>query len=240
MDPEPDEHSAFLAAPDPVGLYAEPAAAPGAPPVRACDTRPAKRLRLVSLIVLGLSLSGLGVAQSLGATVPVVAYVAVPLLILGLTLVVATWLGRARGLLPAAVLLAIAVLGVSTAQAIPAVLAAAPPITRSYATLSDAPIGGDRIEAGRLVVDLSRLQLSEDASYAAAVEVGSVEVVVPPQVRVVVNYRLDVGSVQVLSTPARSGPDLHGQIADPLNPADGQPTLTLDLSADAGNVQVHR
>ena len=90
------------------------------------------------------------------------------------------------------------------------------------------------------MVDLSRLQLSEDASYAAAVEVGFVEVVVPPQVRVVVNYRLDVGSVQVLSTAARSGPDLHGQIADPLNPADGQPTLTLDLSADAGNVQVHR
>ena len=94
--------------------------------MRAGDTRPARRLRLVSLIVLGLSLSGLGVAQLLGATVPVVAYVAVPLLILGLTLVVATWLGRARGLLPAAVLLAIAVLGVSTAQAIPAVLAAAP------------------------------------------------------------------------------------------------------------------
>ena len=59
------EHTAFLAEPDPVGLYVE-SSRPA--PIKPYDTRSAKRLRLVSLIMLGLTLSGLGVAQALGVT----------------------------------------------------------------------------------------------------------------------------------------------------------------------------
>src|SRR4029453_5845779 len=45
-EPEPSQHNAFLAQPDPVGLYAEPT--PVAP-IKMSDTKSAKRLRLVSL-----------------------------------------------------------------------------------------------------------------------------------------------------------------------------------------------
>ncbi|HEY6682765.1 MAG TPA: hypothetical protein VI030_07320, partial [Propionibacteriaceae bacterium] len=52
------EHTAFLAEPDPVGLYVE---SPRAVPIKLSDTRSARRLRLVSLIMLGVTLSGLGI-----------------------------------------------------------------------------------------------------------------------------------------------------------------------------------
>ena len=47
------------------------------------------------LITLGLTLAGLGVAAYLGAAIPLAAYFATALLVLGLSLVAATWLGRA-------------------------------------------------------------------------------------------------------------------------------------------------
>ncbi|HEX3205866.1 MAG TPA: PspC domain-containing protein, partial [Propionibacteriaceae bacterium] len=112
-DPEPAEHTAFLAEPDPVGLYVE--TLPAAAPVKMSDAKSAKRLRLVSLIVLGLTLSGLGVAQALGVAIPLASYLAVALLVIGVTLVIATWLGKARGLLPVGAVLAVAVLLVTTA-----------------------------------------------------------------------------------------------------------------------------
>ncbi|MES2543208.1 MAG: hypothetical protein V4583_21915, partial [Pseudomonadota bacterium] len=89
------------AAPDPVGLYAEPetVASPVAP-IRHARRRSAKRLRLVSMLVLGLTLSGLAIADYFGAAVPIVAYAAVSLLVIGLTLIAATRFGRPCGLLP--------------------------------------------------------------------------------------------------------------------------------------------
>ena len=63
--------------------------------------------------MLGLTLSGLGIADYLGADDPAHVYAAAALLVVGLTLVAATWLGRARGLLPVGVLLPVAVLVLS-------------------------------------------------------------------------------------------------------------------------------
>ena len=70
-------------------------------------TKSAKRLRMVSLIAVGLTLSALGVAQALGVAIPLAGYLAAALLVIGVTLVVATWLGAARGLLPVGALLAV-------------------------------------------------------------------------------------------------------------------------------------
>ena len=92
--------AAFLAAPDPVGLYAEPAH--GRTGRRGPARRPAsaRRLRLVSLLVLGLTLTGLGVADYLGVAIPLAVYCGCRPARRGADPVVATWLGRARGLLP--------------------------------------------------------------------------------------------------------------------------------------------
>jgi phage shock protein PspC (stress-responsive transcriptional regulator) len=238
-DPEAVEHSRFLATADPVGLYADPVPVAPPAPVLMADRLSARRLRLVSLIVLGLSLAGLGTADYLGVRIPLVAYFAVALLVLGLTLLAATWLGRARGLLPLTVPLTIAVL----------VLSATGPVlqtpqsfdtTRSYATSTALPAGGDAVDVGRLTVDLSRLALDSDTTYAASVDVGELKVVVPRDTNLVINYAADMGSVHAFGAEVRPGSKLTGTLHDPRPALPGRPTLTLDLSIDLGNLEVSR
>ena len=235
-DPQPTERTAFLAEPDPVGLYAEP---PPPAPIKLSDTRSAKRLRLVSLVALGLTLSGLGIAQALGAAIPLAGYLAAALLVIGLTLVVATWFGMARGLLPVGILLAIAAVTVTAAG--PALRT---PTSASfnigYATLSELPAGGDYEDFGSLAVDLSQLAVTRDATYKAHVDLGHLEVTVPRDVNVVINYTADLGAVRAYGAEVQAGSDLSGLIRDPQPTQAGQHTLTLELSVDAGNIQVQR
>jgi hypothetical protein len=235
-DPEPSEHTAFLAEPDPVGLYVEPT--PVAP-VKASNTRSAKRLRLVSLIVLGLTLSGLGVVQGVGIALPLAAYLAAALLVIGLTLVAATWLGLARGLLPVGVLLAIAVL-IVTAGGPELRVPVDATYSRAYTTLAELPVAGDSQDFGKLTVDLSQLVVTADASYSAHVDLGELEVTVPEDAHVVVNYTADMGAVRAYGDEVQAGSELTGQVPDPQPGQPSQHTLTLNLSVDAGNIQVQR
>jgi hypothetical protein len=201
--------------------------------------RSAKRLRLISLIVLGLTLSGLGVAQALGVAIPLAGYVAAALLVIGLTLVAATWLGMARGLLPLGILLAIAVVIITAAG--PALRA--PVATASnyaYTNVADLPAAGDSEDFGELSVDLSRLAMTSDATYSAHVDLGRLEITVPKDANVLINYRADVGEVRAYGVDVQAGSDLSGQIPDQRPTQPRQHTLTLDLSVDAGNIEVQR
>jgi phage shock protein PspC (stress-responsive transcriptional regulator) len=234
-DPEPAEHTAFLAEPDPVGLYVE--TLPAAAPVKMSDAKSAKRLRLVSLIALGLTLSGLGVAQALGVAIPLASYLAAALLVIGVTLVIATWLGKARGLLPVGAVLAVAVLIVTTAGS---ALEVPMSTSRAYTTLAELPAAGDSEDFGKLSVDLSQLAVATDASYTAHIDLGRLEVTVPKDANVVVNYSADMGAVRAYGNEVQGGSELTGQIPDPRPGRPGEPTLTLNLSVDAGNIQVQR
>jgi phage shock protein PspC (stress-responsive transcriptional regulator) len=234
-DPESADHTVFLAEPDPVGLYAEPIPAA---PVRMSNKKSAKRLRMVSLIALGLTLSGLGVAQALGVAIPLASYLAAALLVIGITLLVATWLGMARGLLPVGAVLAVAVLIVTAAG--PALRVPVPETSHAYTTLAELPAAGDSEDFGRLAVDLSQLAMTTDAGYTAHVDVGRLEVTVPKDAYVVVNYTADMGAVNAYGEEIQAGSEITGRL-DPPQPAQpGQHTLTLDLSVDAGNIQVQR
>jgi phage shock protein PspC (stress-responsive transcriptional regulator) len=235
-DPKTDEHAAFLAEPDPAGLYVE---LPRAAPVKLSQTRSAKRLRLISLIVLGVTLSGLGIAQALGLAIPLAGYLAAALLVIGLTLIAATWFGMARGLLPFGVLLAIAVVTVTAAG--PAMRAAiATTTSNAYTSLAQLPATGDSEDFGSLSVDLSQLAVTRDAAYTAHVDLGRLVVTVPKDANVVINYTVDVGAVRAYGTEVKAGSELTGQVPDPKSRESGQHTLTLDLSVDAGNIEVQR
>jgi phage shock protein PspC (stress-responsive transcriptional regulator) len=226
-------HAAFLAEPDPAGLYVD---APPVAPVKMSQTRSAKRLRLVSLIVLGVTLSGLGIAQALGLAIPVVSYLATALLVIGLTLVAATWFGMARGLLPLGIALAIAVVIVTSGG--PVMRATFPATSfHTYTSVAELPATGDSEDFGNLSVDLSQLTMTRDATYTAHIDLGRLVVTVPQDVNVVINYTADVGGVYVYGMEVDSGSEVTGQI-----PASkpGQHTLTLNLSVDAGNIQVER
>lgn len=234
-DPDPAEHTAFLAEPDPVGLYVEPTPAA---PVKMSDAKSAKRLRMVSLIALGLTLSALGMAQAVGVAIPLAAYLAAALLVIGVTLVVATWLGAARGLLPVGAVLAVAVLIVTAAG--PALRVPIPASSHAYTTQAQLPAAGDAEDFGTLAIDLSQLAITTDASYTAHVDVGRLDVRVPKDARVVVNYTAEMGAVHAYGEEIEAGSEITGRI-DPPQPAQpGQHTLTLNLSVDAGNIQVQR
>jgi len=235
-DPKADDHAAFLTEPDPAGLYVEP---PADAPVKLSQTRSAKRLRLICLIVLGITLSGLGIAQALGLAIPFAGYLAAALLVIGLTLIAATWFGMARGLLPLGVLLAIAVVMVTAAgPAMRAPLAAT--TSHAYTSLAQLPVSGDSEDFGSLSVDLSQLAVTRDTTYAAHVDLGRLVVTVPKDANVVINYTADLGAVRAYGTEVKAGSELTGQVRDPKSRESGQHTLTLDLSVDAGNIEVQR
>ena len=239
-DLELEQRRAFLADADPVGLYSpavKVAQAQTATPQRA-DSRPARILRLVSLMVLGLTLAGLALADYLGAAVLVVAYFGAGLLVIGLTLMLAALLGRARGLLPLGILLLV---GLLTTSAISTAVRYGDwaQTQHSYTSVAQLPPNGDSREFGRLTTDMSELSLTRDATYRAHVDLGTLTVVVPPEARVRVNYTIDSGAVEVFDTVVAAGNELH-DVFQPEAPAASGPTLTLDLSAEMGKVVVRR
>ena len=244
VDPESQDRAAFLATPDPVGLYSEPVAASTAGTVVRLRRRPAaRRLGWAALLVLGLTWTRLGLADYLGAAITPTVYAAAALLVVGLALVLATWLGRARGLLPVGVVLALGVLGLSAAggPGLPSLPPSVVPTTRvAYAAPAELPPGGDRLDAGTLSVDLSRLPVDTDTAYTARVDLGTVDVIVPKDAQVVVRYRADAGSVTAFDRAVAEGTELSGIATDPQPLRPDRPTLTLDLAVDLGTVQVRR
>lgn len=234
---EPLPREVFFSVPDPVGLYAEPEPTP-TPTVRRSDSPAARRLRLLALVAVGLTLAGLGIADNVGLAVPMLAYLAAPLLVLGLTLVAATWVGRARGILPVALLLGVAVL---TTASMPVPLAAVQDWSATNLAYTDLDVlpPGDALDVGHLRVDLSQLHLTGPVTYQAQVDAGQLEIIVPADVNVVVNYRLDAGVVRVFGEEVAGGTELQAVAthATPAGPA--RPTLTLDAGLDVGTLVVH-
>jgi hypothetical protein len=228
-------HADFLATPDPVGLYTE------APPVKAAVapsrraqalSLSARRLRLVSLVVLGLVLLGLAIADSLGVSISPLVYVSAALLVVGLTLVAATWLGRARGILPVGLLLLVAVLGLSVVA--PLSHLRQPVSYTSVAQLPATPVVADR---GMLDVDLSRITLTRDATFSADMGTGAVVITPPPNTNLILRYDVSNGVVMDDETTLVSGQALDG--STPLRQSrSGGPTLTLNISVDQGAVVV--
>jgi len=229
---------AFLAQPDPVGLYVEPVAALATPVGRRGDRPAARRLRLLMLLVMGLATGGLAVAEQSGLDVSPATYAATALLVVGLALVAATWFGRARGLLPLGLLL------------VPVVLLASVPgpltepdhwdrTTRVYTKVAELPAAGDSQVGGQLSVDLSRLTLDRDASYAAHLGTGHLEVLLPEDVNVALRYDVQQGVVTTDGRETRAGADLTDTVQPPSVRPD-RPTLTVNLSVDRGKLEVRQ
>ena len=144
----------------------------------------------------------------------------------------------ARGLLAVGLVLAVAVLIVTAAG--PALRVPFATSTHAYMSLAELPVTGDTEDFGRLSVDLSQLAVTTDTRYTAHVDMGRLEITVPNDVNVVVNYSADMGAVRAYGDEVQAGSELKGQIKDPQPARPGQHTLTLDLSVDAGNIQVQR
>ena len=251
------EHAAYLSHPDPVGLYSEPA--PDASAIqlaaerKALRRRSARRLGLVSFVVLGLTISGLAVASNLGwitATVPV--YLSAALLVVGLTLLAGARFGRPPGLAFLAVLLSLVTIA-SLFSGVRANLGdqQVGVRTASYTTLSELP-ASDHQQTGQLTVDLSKLDLSKlsptkldptkldptrDVTYTATVDQGRLTVILPDTGAAKVDYRVQQGMVQLPDSQVQVGQDLTGDatVSDSGTTVSSSRTHSRGGSGDSSN-----
>lgn len=247
---------AFLALPDPVGLYAEPdedeeaaaAAAdddtpagtdqPTPPPATAGvpvpRRRPRRRTGRMHLIGWLLALTAVGVVAALDSsrTIPWAAYPAALLLALGIAHIIGAWLPRPRGLFFAAILLTL----VTGAAAVPAEL---PSHTVSYASAAHLPAQPVNYGSGSMTADLSQVSVGSDTTYAVTVDAGELVVIVPRDTNVRVLWSVNVGDARILDQPVESGLDLgHPTESSGFDPA--RPTLTIEAHVTAGSLEVRR
>jgi phage shock protein PspC (stress-responsive transcriptional regulator) len=162
---------------------------------------------------------------------------ATTLLIVGLALVVGTWIGRARVLIAFGAVLTIA-LALAAAVDVPLRGGIG---DRDYAPTSTADIpAAYHLAIGHQTIDLTGLNLAgKKVAVTSSVGVGEVEVEVPTNVKVVVRGRAGTGGVDI------DGNDTSGSNVDRtlLLPASGTPTageIDLDLRVGLGRVVVDR
>jgi hypothetical protein len=186
----------------------------------------------------GLAAAAMGLVDRWVTPVSLVGYLAAALLVVGIALVAATWLGRARGLLPVGLLLLVALVAISVTAPLQPLNPWRPERVdiSSVAELPQAPVTR---QLGQLHLNLAGLALTDDAELTAHVDLGTLVVTVPEGVNVVVNYDVEVGMVSAYGADVVGGPDLANRIR-PATMIAGAPTLTLNLSVDSGEVRVER
>jgi len=170
-----------------------PAAPPVPPPAPRARAAPSPLGRLtVSAALLAVGL--LAAVDLAGSEVPGTAYLALPLAIVGLGLVVGAWFGRARALIAVGAVLGVAVaVGVAIENADDD-----RPVTWQVTTVDQLERTYD-VALGDTTLDLSALDLSgRDEAVDVHVSVGSLRVVLPARVDVRVSAQVDLGDSRVL------------------------------------------
>jgi len=244
-DAAPDrdfDHEAFLADPDPVGLYSEPApdsAIDRLTTERRLRRRAARRLGLVSVIVLGLTMTGLGVLSVLGLPITVSVYLSAALLIFGITLLIGARIGRPRGLAFATVVVAVATVLSLIGQNNTSFAGDIGIQQRSYGSLAQLP-AADHLRTGQLTVDLSALRPERSVTYSASVDKGRLVVDLPPDVTTALTARVDNGMLKTGNDrqSIRTGPDLI--LTEPAPAGANGPVFTVRLSVGDGELEVRR
>lgn len=238
---DPD-HAAFLSHPDPVGLYSEPAPDSSAieqvTEQRQLRRRSARRLGLVSLVVLGLTMTGLGIASAAGAPITVAAYLSAALLIFGLTLLAGARFGRPAGLAFGTVVVALAMIFSLLAQNNTAFARDIGVEQVHYASATEMPTG-DHLRAGQLTVDLRDVpRPARSRTYTASVQTGRLIVDLPRGVPTELTGTVDDGMIKADGREPDFGPKLV--LREPA-PADTQRALLkINLHVGRGQLEVRR
>lgn len=211
------ECASYYAVPDPIGLYERSAV-----PVQL------HRPRVVAL-VSGLAIAAIFALMSLlGAfvLVPLVTYLAVALVGVGIALCVGAFVGRPSGFIAIAIALVLVAGAISSS------------FHTSMSAQSDgfSAVSGmpSRISVnGDYVLDLSQAQVDETKAVDVKVDGGNARVVVPADGNYVVTWTDSYGSV---SMPDGSSGQVgrYERIIDP-----SQPTLTLSVMVTLGNLDVN-
>ncbi len=222
-----------------------PPGRPGPPPVRPwvpppAPPRPPSPLGLLTLSVAVLVLGGLFVADLSGYSVVALAYVAAPLAVLGLGLLVGTWLGRGRWLIPLGILLVIALASGAALDDRHWNRLRIGEVTWSPTSVSDID-DSYRQNMGDLHLDLSDVDFSgRSVDVRVEVDLGNLTIDLPSDVDVTVDAAVDVGNAEVLDE-SWSGLGSDRRTVTDLG-ADGEGGGDLHITAivNVGNLEVTR
>jgi hypothetical protein len=212
-----------------------PAATPPAPPRPAGEPRSRLGGAVVSLAAIAIGV--VGMVDLAGPAVPGAAYLAAPLTVVGLGLVVGAFVGRARWLIAVGAVLSLALGAAATAERLGTL----------DGSVTWRPTSVDQLEAtytievGSAVLDLSALDFAGRVdTVEVTVGVGDLTVLVPPNVDVRAEATVDVGNADVFGTRwSGIGQSTHTVTDNGLDgPGGGE--LTLRAVVDIGDVEVHR
>jgi phage shock protein PspC (stress-responsive transcriptional regulator) len=215
------------------------------PPATPATPAPPPPAPAFAPIVTAILLVGGGVlwlADSLGAVdVGWRGALAVGLVLVGVTLVVATWWGRAAGLIPLAVIMA-TLLVVDDAVAVP--IDAGIGDRTVVVTTSEEVADHHQLLIGDLTVDLTGVpaQSGSTQDVDVSVGIGQMKVIVPPDATVTADAEVRAGDLDWPGAPDvshESGVDVDRSFSVPGGSAGG-PRLHLDLSMGLGDVEVVR
>ena len=108
-----------------------------------------------------------------------------------------------------------------------------------YTSAAQLPAEPVTVERGVLRVDLSQLELTSDATFAADLGTGAIEILAPADTNIVLDYSVRNGVVMDKDETPGQRENLNG--TSPLGRSvDAEPTLTLDIDVDQGVVAVKR
>ena len=188
----------------------------------------------IALLVVGVA----AIAQNLGALdIRLVRYPAVVLLILGVTMLVGAFAGRARWLVLPAILVVPLLLAASVVTV---------PLEGGLGNLYERPLSSAAVHgsyqrvAGDIYLDLIELTGTQAAPVVTATTgFGSVNVTVPFDAHVIVTERAGAGVVH--AGRAMSDTGFEASLSTTMEPKHGDgATITLDLETGIGDVWVYR
>jgi hypothetical protein len=183
-----------------------------------------------------LALGVLGMVDLSGASVPGGGYLATVLAVVGAGLLVGAWSGRARWL--------IAIGAAVTVLLIPAAAAdrAGPSGSTTWNPSSIQQLDDVyRASVGDATLDLSAVDFrGEDRTLRVQVNIGNLQIIVPPDVDVVVDADLSTGNAHVFGTTWAGLSQQPRTVTDNGGDGPGGGTLTLHARVGVGNLEVRR
>jgi phage shock protein PspC (stress-responsive transcriptional regulator) len=188
----------------------------------------------IALLVVGIA----AILQNLGALdIGLVRYPALVVLILGITMLIGAFAGRARWLVLPAILVVPFLLAASVVTV---------PLEGGFGNLYERPVSSAAVHgsyqrvAGDIYLDLTALTGTEAAPVVSATTgFGSVNVTVPFDAHVIVTERAGAGVVHAGRSLSDTG--FEASLTTTMEPRHGDgATITLDLETGIGDVWVYR